>query len=151
MSSSSLYIIYCLPQFHAVLPLINNLYKLPSMLPTFFTKNSQALYAFLLRINTPKSSEFSTMAQTKFMFFSLLVLVLVITLPLSCVKAQQASSVFSSYHLYNPDQIGWDLYAVATYCSTYYGDMPLEWRQKYGWTAFCGPFGHPLILLAANA
>ncbi|XP_052137403.1 pathogenesis-related protein PR-4-like [Oryza glaberrima] len=52
--------------------------------------------------------------------------------------AQQASGVVATY---NPDTINWDLRAVSAYCSTWDADMPLAWRRRYGWTAFCGPAG----------
>ncbi|KAL0855749.1 hypothetical protein Bca101_060902 [Brassica carinata] len=55
--------------------------------------------------------------------------------------AQTASNVRATYHYYYPEQNGWDLYKVSAYCSTWKGDQPLEWRRKYGWTAFCGPVG----------
>uniref|UniRef100_A0A0E0MGR7 Barwin domain-containing protein n=1 Tax=Oryza punctata TaxID=4537 RepID=A0A0E0MGR7_ORYPU len=55
--------------------------------------------------------------------------------------AQQASGVVATYNLYNPDTINWDLRAVSAYCSTWDADMPLAWRRRYGWTAFCGPAG----------
>ncbi|GFY92155.1 pathogenesis-related 4 [Actinidia rufa] len=43
--------------------------------------------------------------------------------------------------LYNPEQVGWDLTAVSSYCSTWDANMPLALRKKYGWAAFCGPAG----------
>lgn len=55
--------------------------------------------------------------------------------------AQTASNVRATYHYYYPEQNGWDLYKVSAYCSTWKGNQPLEWRRKYGWTAFCGPAG----------
>ena len=55
--------------------------------------------------------------------------------------AQQASNVRATYHYYNPQQNNWNLNAVSAYCSTWDADKPLSWRQKYGWTAFCGPAG----------
>ncbi|KAF3511843.1 hypothetical protein F2Q69_00002990 [Brassica cretica] len=55
--------------------------------------------------------------------------------------AQTASNVRATYHYYYPEQNGWDLYKVSAYCSTWKGNQPLEWRRKYGWTAFCGPVG----------
>nr|GMC80505.1 pathogenesis-related protein PR-4-like [Ipomoea batatas] len=30
---------------------------------------------------------------------------------------------------------------ASVYCATWDGNKPLEWRRKYGWTAFCGPVG----------
>ncbi|OMP03643.1 Barwin [Corchorus capsularis] len=55
--------------------------------------------------------------------------------------AQSASNVRATYHYYYPEQNNWDLTAVSAFCSTWYADKPLEWRSKYGWTAFCGPVG----------
>ncbi|KAJ1276082.1 hypothetical protein BS78_05G187000 [Paspalum vaginatum] len=55
--------------------------------------------------------------------------------------AQQASNVRATYHLYNPAANGWDLNRVGAYCATWDAGKPLSWRQKYGWTAFCGPAG----------
>ncbi|GAB2287444.1 Wound-induced protein win2 [Dionaea muscipula] len=52
-----------------------------------------------------------------------------------------ANNVRATYHLYNPQNNGWSLYAVSAYCSTWDGDKPYAWRSKYGWTAFCGPVG----------
>ncbi|KAJ0079592.1 hypothetical protein Patl1_23286 [Pistacia atlantica] len=54
---------------------------------------------------------------------------------------ESASNVRATYHFYNPQQNGWDLMAVSAYCSTWDANKPLAWRQKYGWTAFCGPAG----------
>ncbi|TVT99650.1 hypothetical protein EJB05_54966, partial [Eragrostis curvula] len=56
-------------------------------------------------------------------------------------QAQQASGVLATYNLYNPAQINWDLRRASTFCATWDADEPLEWRQRYGWTAFCGPAG----------
>lgn len=55
--------------------------------------------------------------------------------------AQSANNVRATYHLYNPQNIGWDLSAASAYCATWDANKPLWWRQKYGWTAFCGPAG----------
>ncbi|GAV86263.1 Chitin_bind_1 domain-containing protein/Barwin domain-containing protein [Cephalotus follicularis] len=52
-----------------------------------------------------------------------------------------ASNVRATYHYYNPQDNGWDLNAVSAYCATWDANKPLAWRQKYGWTAFCGPVG----------
>ncbi|CAI9102675.1 OLC1v1000977C1 [Oldenlandia corymbosa var. corymbosa] len=60
---------------------------------------------------------------------------------LSFANAQSASNVRATYNFYNPEQNGWDLNAVSAYCSTWDANQPLEWRQKYGWTAFCGSAG----------
>ncbi|XP_059077202.1 pathogenesis-related protein PR-4-like [Cryptomeria japonica] len=56
-------------------------------------------------------------------------------------NAQQASNVRATYNLYNPQNIGWDLNTASVYCATWDADKPLDWRMKYGWTAFCGPVG----------
>ncbi|GMP60888.1 hypothetical protein CsSME_00023574 [Camellia sinensis var. sinensis] len=55
--------------------------------------------------------------------------------------AQSASNVRATYNFYNAAQVGWDLNAVSAFCSTWDANMPLSWRSKYGWTAFCGPVG----------
>ena len=57
------------------------------------------------------------------------------------VTAQSASNMRATYHYYNPEKNNWDLTAISVFCSTWYADKPLEWRSKYGWTAFCGPVG----------
>ncbi|KDP23670.1 hypothetical protein JCGZ_23503 [Jatropha curcas] len=57
------------------------------------------------------------------------------------VSSQSASNVRATYHYFNPAQNGWDLNAVSAYCAPWDADKPLAWRQKYGWTAFCGPVG----------
>ncbi|KAJ8759434.1 hypothetical protein K2173_006965 [Erythroxylum novogranatense] len=54
---------------------------------------------------------------------------------------ESANNVRATYHLYNPEQNGWNLNAVSAYCSTWDANKPLAWRSKYGWTAFCGPVG----------
>nr|POE93831.1 wound-induced protein win1 [Quercus suber] len=54
---------------------------------------------------------------------------------------ESASNVRVTYHLYNPEQNGWNLNVVSAYCSTWDANKPLAWRSKYGWTAFCGPVG----------
>ncbi|KAG1334065.1 pathogenesis-related protein PR-4 [Cocos nucifera] len=56
-------------------------------------------------------------------------------------SAQSASNVRATYNDYNAAQHNWDLNAVSAYCATWDADKPLSWRQKYGWTAFCGPVG----------
>jgi hypothetical protein len=55
--------------------------------------------------------------------------------------AQQASSVMATYNLYHPEKINWDLRVASVFCATWDADMPLAWKQRYGWTAFCGPAG----------
>ncbi|OIT38259.1 pathogenesis-related protein pr-4a [Nicotiana attenuata] len=57
------------------------------------------------------------------------------------MAAAQSATVRSTYHLYNPQNINWDLRAASAFCATWDADQPLAWRQKYGWTAFCGPAG----------
>jgi len=56
-------------------------------------------------------------------------------------SGQSANNVRATYHLYNPQQIGWNLITASAYCATWDANKPLAWRQKYGWTAFCGPAG----------
>lgn len=56
-------------------------------------------------------------------------------------KAQEADGVLATYNLYNPESINWDMRKASTFCATWDADMPLAWRQRYGWTAFCGPAG----------
>ncbi|XP_066338036.1 pathogenesis-related protein PR-4-like [Miscanthus floridulus] len=56
-------------------------------------------------------------------------------------KAQEAHSVLATYNLYNPQSINWDMRTARTFCATWDSDTPLAWRQRYGWTAFCGPAG----------
>ncbi|OAY44246.1 pathogenesis-related protein PR-4 [Manihot esculenta] len=56
-------------------------------------------------------------------------------------NSQSASNVRATYHVYNPQQNNWDLTAVSAFCATWDASKPLEWRRKYGWTAFCGPAG----------
>ncbi|NP_001315589.1 wound-induced protein WIN1-like precursor [Solanum lycopersicum] len=51
------------------------------------------------------------------------------------------AQVRATYHIYNPQNVGWDLNAVSAYCSTWDANKPYSWRSKYGWTAFCGPVG----------
>ncbi|XVF31103.1 hypothetical protein REPUB_Repub16aG0116700 [Reevesia pubescens] len=55
--------------------------------------------------------------------------------------AQSASNVRATYHLYNPQNINWDLTAASAFCATWDANRSLEWRSRYGWTAFCGPVG----------
>ena len=57
--------------------------------------------------------------------------------------AQAASTVRDTSPYYRPAQNNWDLGApaVSAYCATWDANKPLSWRQKYGWTAFCGPVG----------
>ncbi|KAJ6804840.1 wheatwin-2 [Iris pallida] len=59
----------------------------------------------------------------------------------AAVRAQQASNVRATYNYYYPAANNWDLNAVHAYCATWDANQPLEWRKKYGWTAFCGPAG----------
>ncbi|KAJ4832637.1 hypothetical protein Tsubulata_001384 [Turnera subulata] len=69
-----------------------------------------------------------------------LVLVLLACLVATAV-AQSASNVRATYHLYNPQNIGWDYRAASVFCATWDADKPIEFRRKYGWTAFCHPAG----------
>ncbi|KAL4200046.1 hypothetical protein AMTRI_Chr03g147740 [Amborella trichopoda] len=56
-------------------------------------------------------------------------------------SAQSATNVRATYHVYNPEQNGWDLTRVSAYCATWDAGKSLAWRSKYRWTAFCGPVG----------
>lgn len=71
----------------------------------------------------------------------LMFLLLVCVMSLNAASAQSASNVRATYHIYNPEKINWDLKAASAYCSTWDANKPLEWRRKFGWTAFCGPVG----------
>ncbi|CAB4285637.1 unnamed protein product [Prunus armeniaca] len=71
----------------------------------------------------------------------LMFLLLVCVMSLKAASAQSASNVRATYHIYNPEKINWDLKAASAYCSTWDANKPLEWRRKFGWTAFCGPVG----------
>ncbi|KAM1251056.1 hypothetical protein ACFX2J_033365 [Malus domestica] len=68
-------------------------------------------------------------------------LLLVCVIMMGRASAQSASNVRSTYHIYNPEKIGWSLNAAGAYCATWDANKPLEWRRKFGWTAFCGPVG----------
>lgn len=57
------------------------------------------------------------------------------------LKDDGASDIVATYNDYNPQNIGWDLNTAAVYCATWDADQPLAWREKYGWTDFCGPVG----------
>nr|ACU15463.1 unknown [Glycine max] len=57
------------------------------------------------------------------------------------VSGESAKNVRATYHLYNPEQIGWNLVTASAYCATWDANKPLAWRKKYAWTAFCGPVG----------
>jgi hypothetical protein len=49
--------------------------------------------------------------------------------------------VVATYNQYNPAQVDWDLGAAGAFCVTWDAEMPLDWRQRYGWTAFCSEHG----------
>ncbi|KAH7666160.1 Barwin-like endoglucanases protein [Dioscorea alata] len=53
----------------------------------------------------------------------------------------QSAVVSATYNYYYPEKNNWDLSAVSAYCATWDADKSLEWRMRYGWTAFCGPVG----------
>ncbi|XP_031504332.1 barwin-like [Nymphaea colorata] len=53
----------------------------------------------------------------------------------------QATTVRATYHYYRPVRKNWDLTAAGAYCATYDAGKPLAWRQRFKWTAFCGPDG----------
>lgn len=54
---------------------------------------------------------------------------------------QQASGVTAVLNSYTAALSFRDLWAVRAYCATWNAGMPLAWRQRYGWAAFCGPAG----------
>ncbi|KAL5566049.1 hypothetical protein UlMin_029213 [Ulmus minor] len=56
-------------------------------------------------------------------------------------SAQSASNVRATYHLYNPQNIGYDYLRASVYCATWDANKSYAFRSKYGWTAFCGPVG----------
>ncbi|MBA0832970.1 hypothetical protein Goarm_017319, partial [Gossypium armourianum] len=58
-------------------------------------------------------------------------------------------TVWSTYHFYNPKQNGWDLMAMSADCSIWDANKQYPWRNKYGWTAFCGLVG-PSFLAACG-
>nr|GMC82943.1 pathogenesis-related protein PR-4 [Ipomoea batatas] len=66
---------------------------------------------------------------------------LVVVAMVAGAAAQSATNVRATYNIYNPQNINWDYYTASVYCATWDGNKPLEWRRKYGWTAFCGPVG----------
>ncbi|KAJ1277237.1 hypothetical protein BS78_05G280100 [Paspalum vaginatum] len=74
---------------------------------------------------------------------SLLILMASVMLLAACdgAKAQEAHGVLATYNMYNPERINWDMRTASTFCATWDADMPLAWRRRYGWTAFCGPAG----------
>ncbi|KAL8147384.1 wound-induced protein WIN1-like [Apium graveolens] len=43
--------------------------------------------------------------------------------------------------MYEPQKIGWNYLTASVYCATWDANKPLSYRQKYGWTALCGPVG----------
>ena len=72
---------------------------------------------------------------------SVLVMVVVCLALALGAAAQSANDVRATYHEYNPQNIGWNYLTASVYCATWDANQPLSWRQKYGWTAFCGPVG----------
>ncbi|XP_031125996.1 pathogenesis-related protein PR-4 [Ipomoea triloba] len=66
---------------------------------------------------------------------------LVVVALVAGAAAQSATNVRATYNNYNPQNINWDYRTASVYCATWDADKPLAWRQKYGWTAFCGPVG----------
>nr|GMC91052.1 pathogenesis-related protein PR-4 [Ipomoea batatas] len=66
---------------------------------------------------------------------------LVVVAMVGGAAAQSATNVRATYNIYNPQNINWDYYRASVFCATWDGNKPLEWRRKYGWTAFCGPVG----------
>ena len=80
------------------------------------------------------------MAKLNKMMGPLTVVMLVICMVVTA-SAQSATNVRATYHLYNPQNIGWDYLRASVFCATWDANKPLAWRSKYGWTAFCGPVG----------
>jgi Barwin family len=72
---------------------------------------------------------------------NILLAVALLCAAVAAATAQQASGVRATYNYYYPERNNWDLNAVNAYCATWDASKPLEWRKKYGWTAFCGPVG----------
>ncbi|KAF3454315.1 hypothetical protein FNV43_RR04762 [Rhamnella rubrinervis] len=72
----------------------------------------------------------------KMMMSGLVVMLLCLV---ASVNGQSGSNVRATYHLYNPQNIGYDLLKAGAFCATWDANKPLEWRRKYGWTAFCHP------------
>ncbi|VFQ66291.1 unnamed protein product [Cuscuta campestris] len=66
---------------------------------------------------------------------------LAVVLMAAGAAAQSATNVRATYNNYNPQNIGWDYNTASMFCATTDAGRPLSWRQKYGWTAFCGPAG----------
>lgn len=66
--------------------------------------------------------------------------VVLLVMSLGAAAAQKAT-VRTTYHIYEPQKIGWDYMKAAVYCATWDADKPLSWRKKFGWTSFCGPAG----------
>ncbi|KAF8700107.1 hypothetical protein HU200_034470 [Digitaria exilis] len=60
---------------------------------------------------------------------------------MSAAAQQAAGGVTAVRNSYESSFVNWDLRAVSAYCATWDADMPLAWRQRYGWAAFCGPVG----------
>ncbi|KAE8728493.1 Pathoproteinsis-related protein PR-4B [Hibiscus syriacus] len=67
--------------------------------------------------------------------------IVVLACVVASVAAQSASNVRATYHNYNPQNINWDYMTASVFCATWDAGRPLEWRRRYGWTAFCGPAG----------
>lgn len=67
-------------------------------------------------------------------------MVLLVT-SLVAAEAAQKATVRTTYHIYEPEKIGWDYMTAGVYCATWDANKPLAWRKKYGWTSFCGPVG----------
>lgn len=66
---------------------------------------------------------------------------LVVAVMVVGTAAQSATNVRATYNNYNPQNINWDYMRASVFCATWDANKPLAWRQKYGWTAFCGPVG----------
>ncbi|KAE8721449.1 Pathoproteinsis-related protein PR-4 [Hibiscus syriacus] len=49
------------------------------------------------------------------------------------------SNVKADFSNYNPEENKW-AYPSHAECAAKDGDKPLEWRKRYGWTAYCGKY-----------
>ncbi|KAK8542977.1 hypothetical protein V6N12_015552 [Hibiscus sabdariffa] len=67
--------------------------------------------------------------------------IVVLVCVVASAAAQSATNVRATYNNYNPQNINWDYNTASVFCATWDAGRPLEWRRRYGWTAFCGPVG----------
>ncbi|XVF31123.1 hypothetical protein REPUB_Repub16aG0118600 [Reevesia pubescens] len=55
--------------------------------------------------------------------------------------AQSGSNVIAYWTDYNVTKNNWDYHAKLIYCAVVDGDKPLEWRNQFGYTGYCGSNG----------